>query len=166
MTELFSRSRSLDSPAEIIRKKPTEIRRTRDRRGTIRASDFAKPKDGVNLDVTSFNSRSMPARRTRSGTIIGPPRKSTSMKSLAPAARTLRSKRTLDHTSMHFDREALQRLSDEDSEDELLLKDHWCDDNWIPLTGKVIPGRDSKTLSGASQSDDDLLLKAARDKCK
>jgi hypothetical protein len=69
-------------------------------------------------------------------------------------------------TSMQDDREELPKVPDEDSEDELLLKDHWCDDNWVPMTDEAASAHDSRLTRGRKGSDDDLLLKAAQGKCK
>lgn len=58
------RTRSLDAPANIHPPSTNAITakaKGRDRRGTIRASDF-----GIGINHA-------PARRTRSGTVIGPP---------------------------------------------------------------------------------------------
>ncbi|KAJ6599913.1 hypothetical protein DFH09DRAFT_1271484 [Mycena vulgaris] len=88
---LTTRTRSLDSPSSVAVGADAAPSRPkgRDRRGTIRASDFPK---------ATF----APARRTRSGTVIGPP---------APVARA------------DVDTERIGEVS----EDEL---ESWCSDGW------------------------------------
>ncbi|KAF7318379.1 hypothetical protein HMN09_00347000 [Mycena chlorophos] len=66
-----TRTRSLDSATEPTPVEPTIENRPkgRDRRGTIRASDFIKTAPAVNAVPVPLGL----ARRTRSGTVVGPP---------------------------------------------------------------------------------------------
>jgi len=121
--------------------------RTRDRRGTIRASDYMQ-KEPINNNVPILT------RRTRSGTVIGPAKPSNS----TSTSRYNKIDRPASSVT-----DILPPLSDGDSEDELLLKSHWCRDFSVP--DKTAVGRASVgplLLSRANESDDDLLLKAEK----
>ncbi|KAJ7512317.1 hypothetical protein B0H11DRAFT_477869 [Mycena galericulata] len=93
---LNNRARSLDSPVAENTTAPSKPK-GRDRRGTIRASDFVR-------------SATAPARRTRSGTIIGPPAPLT-------AQRATRDLEAPESTS----------IGEVDEEEEL---SGWCADGW------------------------------------
>ena len=156
LKDSLTRSRSLDSTEEI---RKSEKRRTRDRRGTIRASDFAKGRAVSNYNDNtgeSTNSRAPATRRTRSGTIIGPPKSSASTKVLpSRVARTVRGKKS----TVLSKPDQLREVYDEDSEDELLLKEHWCGDERLPVIERSMNARDSSIVDDVD-SDDDLLLRA------
>ncbi|KAG6374784.1 hypothetical protein JVT61DRAFT_4162 [Boletus reticuloceps] len=121
-TSLQTRSRSLqDALPESSTKKLVKRRPARNRAGTIRASDFAKPSafpsggaSGSTIPPPIFN-----VRRTRSGTVVGPDSKLVTKARLpAPTAKGVTAPRPT----------AVQSESDSESDDELLLKSFWTED--------------------------------------
>jgi hypothetical protein len=163
----FTRSHSLDNPVDI-KSKAENSTRTRDRRGTIRASDFTFSKDASGNNVVTTRGGAPLTRRTRSGTVIGPskPSNSTSTKMLAPVVPpTAGNPKPADKPGRN-DAALLPPLMDGDSEDELLLKVDWHDDYWVPLAEKT---RRLKRASGLlppteDESDDDLLLRVEKNR--
>jgi hypothetical protein len=153
-----TRSRSLGSAVEVKVKKGKGTH-TRDRRGTIRASDYMQSKDGgANNASAMLGGGTTLARRTRSGTVIGPPKPSGSTSNEPITARTTK----LVDRAIRNNPALLPPLSDGESEDELLLKAHWCDDYWTPVTAKTAFERAPGGNTPGSSSEDDLLLKAEK----
>ncbi|KAF8141910.1 hypothetical protein EV363DRAFT_1309370 [Boletus edulis] len=119
---LQMRSRSLqDALPESSTKKPVKRRPARNRAGTIRASDFAKP-NAFPSGGASGSTIPLPipnVRRTRSGTVVGPNSKlATKARLPAPTAKGVPTTRPT----------AVQSESDSESDDELLLKSFWTED--------------------------------------
>lgn len=87
----------------------------------------------ANLDGGNIGTGPLPllggARRTRSGTVIGPPIRSNS--------KYLGLKNN-DPFIQSANRIAESGLGEE-SEDELLLKEHWCDEDWIVAPAPPAP---------------------------
>jgi hypothetical protein len=161
LKDSLSRSRSLDSTSDLMNKKKNEKRRTRDRRGTIRASDFAKGRSvsGIDDDTgESSSSRAPTTRRTRSGTIIGPAKPSSSINVLpSRAVRAVRGKKLTSGPKS----DQLAEMSGEDSEDELLLKGHWRDDEVLPIADRSMTAPESSIANDVNSDDDLLLLRPA-----
>ncbi|KAJ7749217.1 hypothetical protein B0H16DRAFT_1691974 [Mycena metata] len=122
---LNGRTRSLESPSTANDDPEQPKPKGRDRRGTIRASDFK----------TTF----APVRRTRSGTVIGPP---------APLQRA----RSLNGP----DSAAIGEVS----EDEEL--NGWCADGWVvaappsPVVSRKRPPRTTDANMGSPDRSDEL----------
>jgi hypothetical protein len=142
-----------------MNKKKNEKRRTRDRRGTIRASDFVKGRSisGTDDDAreSSNGSRAPTTRRTRSGTIVGPAKSSSSTKVLP--SRVVRGKKSTSGPKS----DQLTEMSGEDSDDELLLKGHWRDDQALPIADRSMNVPESSIANDVNSDDDLLLLRAA-----
>lgn len=143
---------ALHSPARISPTKAknsndnTNARGGRDRRGTIRASDFQ-------INATAGEGG---ARRTRSGTIIGPagPRRDRSGTIVARPSNLVIPPRNdvdvdmqdadvLPQDTVHGD--VLMSEVDE-FEDEMLLKSHWHDEDWVVAEppSPIVPRRKAK----------------------
>ncbi|KIK97345.1 hypothetical protein PAXRUDRAFT_24681 [Paxillus rubicundulus Ve08.2h10] len=133
-----TRSHSLDSPASIVA--ATSAKKTlpthkpaRNRAGTIRASDYAKP----GPSSTTAAVASLPgARRTRSGTVVGP--NSKLAKDPALASRVAMRTPAAELPVVGFDSE---------SDDELLLKGPWIED--LVYLGLPVP-----THMGEAEADE------------
>ncbi|KNZ77386.1 hypothetical protein J132_05491 [Termitomyces sp. J132] len=150
----------LQSPAQISpsqTKQPavesrTEQRTGRDRRGTIRASD-----------CFVVRSPDLPGpRRTRSGTVVQGstrPRRDRSDTIVARPSNLASSRYALascvgDIDTSDISGDAGRRVdalmvTDEDQDDELLLKNHWIDEEWVVAAppSPVLPRRKRKILT-------------------
>lgn len=156
------RAHSLDSPASVqvdpattAKDKPKS---TRARAGTIRASDFQQARaPPTALDGNSNANASVSyARRTRSGTVVGPSASSAIVAStvLSHDARIATSSRSKGCVL------PLPRVEDVgmESEDELLLKGRLdADLKYLGLPGRMLRSS-RKVFEIEDESDDELLL--------
>jgi hypothetical protein len=165
---LVARARSLDSPATIqvdpttAHKGKQKARRARDRAGTIRASDYqqtnAPPivKNTITNDGTSVPHAH--ARRTRSGTVVGPRAPDTV---ISPTLAIARNPDTHPQPQgLVTQVEGIEIDIDIESDDELLLKaPGWIDED-LEYLGPPIHKFHSHALDPQAdgESDDDLLL--------
>ncbi|KAF9460553.1 hypothetical protein BDZ94DRAFT_1311436 [Collybia nuda] len=158
----ISRTRSLDLDQAIVPTSnspaynpPTKtknaidknnVRNGRDRRGTIRASDFQSKR----LTETTSVEGGGGARRTRSGTIIGPARRDRSGTIVAHPPKLVTPHQNNTDVDMQdislAPKDALNNatMSEVDElEDEMLLKGHWHDEDWVVAENPspVVPRR-------------------------
>ena len=126
---LQARSRSLrDTFAEPPAKKSVKRQPARNRAGTIRASDFAKPTASSGVSPGSIVPPPPNVRRTRSGTVVGPESKlATKGDGLSTPAKGALATRL----------PAVQSGSESDSDDELLLTSFWVED--LEYLGRKVP---------------------------
>lgn len=125
---LLTRSHSLqDALAESTTKKSVKRKPARDRAGTIRVSDFVKPRPGASssggapgLTGSSLSN----VRRTRSGTVVGPDSK------LATKGVGTKGVPTTGLA-------VVQSGSESESDDELLLRGPWIED--LEYLGLAVP---------------------------
>jgi hypothetical protein len=196
-------SRSLDSPVQIELRKPVNNNNInkekrygkRNRAGTIRASDFMQPNIandlgkqdapplGGNGSIVTRRTRSgtvigpsQSFTRTRSGTIIGPSRPAPSRPTVAPRNQQHAHTRPSGDLDLEAHAGKLPVLNSEDeSEDELLLKGHWHDEDWVvapalaPVCGRAkgkgkmrIWNKESVPPMEQDDGDKELLLVASK----
>ncbi|KIM88213.1 hypothetical protein PILCRDRAFT_770926 [Piloderma croceum F 1598] len=178
----LARARSLDSPATIqvdptaVHKGTQKARRTRDRAGTIRASDYQQTKAPLIVKSTITNDgTSVPhahVRRTRSGTVVGPRAPDTIISPTPAIARHPRTGSSSQaqiqsqydtHTQsqgLATPAEGIEIDIDIESDDELLLKvPGWIDED-LEYLGPQTHKFHSRALDPQAdgESDDDLLL--------
>lgn len=119
-----------DALAEPTTKKSVKRRPTRNRAGTIRASDFTKPAVSSSSVAPRQTVSFLPnVRRTRSGTVVGPDSK-LATKGTGLASRAAR---CAPATGLA----AVQSASGSESDDELLLKGAWIED--LEYLGLAVP---------------------------
>ena len=178
---LIARTRSLDSPASIqldqtaTDKGKQKARRARDRAGTIRASDYQHTEALPIVKGTITNGGTDPshphARRTRSGTVVGP-RASDIV--IPPTPVIARYPRTSSSSQTPFQSQydahaqsqgllaaqAEEIEVDIESDDELLLKAPGWIDAGLEYLGLPTHKFHSRALGPQvdGESDDDLLL--------
>lgn len=128
---LQTRSHSLQvALAELITKKSVKRKPARNRAGTIRASDFARP--GALSSAVAPGITAPPisnVRRTRSGTVVGPDSKLAAKGAGLPS----QAAKSAPATGLA----AVQSGSESESDDELLLKSFWIED--LEYLGLAVP---------------------------
>lgn len=122
-------SRSLrDAPAESTTHKFVKRMPARNRAGTIRASDFAKPGASSRVSPRMTIPPLSNVRRTRSGTVVGPDSKVAAKGAGLPNQATKGAPARLA---------AVPSGSESESDDELLLKGFWLED--VEYLGLAVP---------------------------
>jgi hypothetical protein len=143
---LNNRTRSLDSSidAQATEVPSAAVPRRRERGATIRASDFLPLRTSGSVVEKLKNGKLDGTRRTRSGTIVGPPLApvlAAKQNTLADNRRALHPHNDCPPSQGSSGSDLLPAVSisggsssetriDVDSDDELLLKESWNDDDW------------------------------------